>query len=666
MYQMYSKACPSNSVQHTIKSGDTLWKLSQANGVSVQSILDLNPGVDPRNLKIGATLCIPASTSSESPSRPSPSPAPRTCPRGASSYIIRTGDTLWKLSQSHGVSLQSIMDLNPGVDAHNLQIGDVICIPQSSAPQPAPPSTPAPTVPAPTVPAPTVPAPTVPAPTVPAPTVPAPKPPTVCGEETFSYAVQRGDTLWRLAQAFGVSVESILKLNPGLEADNLQAGDVICVPLAPAPKPVTPMPKPVTPKPKPPIVCGDGTFSYTVQREDTLWKLAQIYGVSVESILKLNPGLEAQNLQVGTAICIPFAPAPKPVTPAPKPVTPAPKPVTPAPKPVTPAPKPPVVCGDDAFTYTLQREDTLWKLSQIYGVSVESILKLNPGLEVKNLQIGDAICIPFAPAPEPSIPGPITITPPTITPIKITPPSIKFPTITPTGITPPSITMPSITPPTVTPPTITYPSETKKVSESTSTTPKTTTTPSSPASICGDETFSYTIRQGDTLWNLSQTYGVSVRSILDLNAGLDPQNLRIGSVICIPADMEPPAQAPTQPATQPATQPSTQTQASADTFLYKVKKCDNICKIAKAHCVSVESIIRSNPGIQLYCLREGTYILIPMNRCQGAACRYTVKSGDSLNRIANQFNLPPAAIMAANPNVDFHNLVKCQRICIPK
>ncbi|WP_312942341.1 LysM peptidoglycan-binding domain-containing protein [Oscillibacter sp.] len=658
MYQMYSNACPSNAKQHTIKSGDTLWKLSQANGVSIQSILDLNPGVDPRNLKIGATLCIPAPTSSVSPSPPSTSPAPHICPRGASSYIIRTGDTLWKLSQTHGVSLQSIMDLNPGVDARNLQIGDVICIPLASAPQPSPPA-PAPTpAPMPTpmpAPMPTpMPAP-MPAP-MPTP-MPTPMPPTICGGETFSYAVQWSDTLWGLAQVFGVSVESILKLNPGLEAENLQVGDVICIPLASAPKPVTPTPTPVMPSPKPSVVCGKGTFSYTIQREDTLWKLAQIYGVSVQSILKLNPGLEAQDLQIGTAICIPFAPAPKPVAPTPKPM--------PAPKPVTPMPTSPVVCGDEAFTYTLQREDTLWKLAQIYGVSVQSILKLNPGLEARNLQVGDAICIPFAPAPQPPITEPITITPPTITPPTITPPSITapsitFPSITSKGITPPSITMPSITAPTIKGPTvkgpsITYPAVTSKSSE----TPKPTSTSSY---VCGDETFSYTIRQGDTLWRLSQIYGVSVRSIMDLNPDLDPENLRIGSMICIPNDMEPPAQMPTQmPSPPPA-----QTRPSSDTFLYRVKRCDNICKIAKAHCVSVESIIRSNPNTQLYCLKEGTYIFIPMNRCHGAACRYTVKPGDTLNRIANQFNLPPAAIMAANPNVDFENLVKCQRICIPK
>ncbi|PKM73030.1 MAG: peptidoglycan-binding protein, partial [Firmicutes bacterium HGW-Firmicutes-16] len=57
---MNNKICPPDSAQHVVKKGDTLWKLSQTHGVSVQSISDANPGVDPQNLQIGSTLCIPA------------------------------------------------------------------------------------------------------------------------------------------------------------------------------------------------------------------------------------------------------------------------------------------------------------------------------------------------------------------------------------------------------------------------------------------------------------------------------------------------------------------------------------------------------------------------------------------------------------------------------
>lgn len=43
----------------------------------------------------------------------------------------------------------------------------------------------------------------------------------------------------------------------------------------------------------------------------------------------------------------------------------------------------------------------------------------------------------------------------------------------------------------------------------------------------------YTIRPGDTLYNLALTYGTTVQEIIDTNLALDPYNLRIGQQIYI-------------------------------------------------------------------------------------------------------------------------------------
>ena len=173
----------------------------------------------------------------------------------------------------------------------------------------------------------------------------------------------------------------------------------------------------------------------------------------------------------------------------------------------------------------------------------------------------------------------------------------------------------------------------------------TTPTPTAPILpvTCAEGAFSYTVQMRDTLWKLSQIYGVSVQSILDINPGIDPQNLQIGSTLCIPS-------APT---------PYT------NAFLYMVQKCDTICRIAGKFYVSVESILEKNPGINPRCLQAGTYIYIPMNCCTGNTCRYAVRAGDTLNTIANRFNVYPSALVAANPNVDFQHLIRCQMICIP-
>ncbi len=51
-------------------------------------------------------------------------------------YTIRPGDTLFALSQRFNVSVEAIIRANPGIDPNNLQIGQVICIPQAMPPTP--------------------------------------------------------------------------------------------------------------------------------------------------------------------------------------------------------------------------------------------------------------------------------------------------------------------------------------------------------------------------------------------------------------------------------------------------------------------------------------------------------------------------------------------------
>ena len=339
-------------------------------------------------------------------------------------------------------------------------------------------------------------------------------------------------------------------------------------------------------------ICPPGSTQYVVKSGDTFWKLSQAYGVSVQSIMDLNPGVDPLNLQIGSMLCIPYPTAPAT----------APMAQTPSAAP----PLPVVSCPDGAFSYTIQSGDTLWRLSQAYGVSVQSIVNLNPGVDPQNLQIGSMLCIPYPTAPSAS-------------------PSTQVPA------------------------------------------------PPLPVISCPDGAFSYSVQSGDTLWKLSQAYGVSVQSIMNLNPGVDPLNLQIGSMLCIPYPTAPSAAPSAPPSAPPSAAPSaapsaplsTAPSAPPRTFLYLVKKCDSICTIARKFYVSAESILKKNPGLNPRCLQAGTYIYVPINCCGENTCRYTVRAGDTLNQIANKFNVCPSALIAANPNIDFQHLAKCQMICIP-
>ena len=60
----------------------------------------------------------------------------RSCPTGSFAYTIKSGDTLFQLARRYNTTVAAIMAINPGIDPNNLQIGQVICIPQAAPPVP--------------------------------------------------------------------------------------------------------------------------------------------------------------------------------------------------------------------------------------------------------------------------------------------------------------------------------------------------------------------------------------------------------------------------------------------------------------------------------------------------------------------------------------------------
>ena len=288
-----------------------------------------------------------------------------------------------------------------------------------------------------------------------------------CPMGSFPYTIRSGDTLYKLAKTYNTTVEAIMAINPGIDPNNLQIGQVICIPRAMPPGP-------------PP--CPNG-FYYTIRSGDTLYNIGQRYNVSVEALLRANPGIDPNNLQIGQVICIPKAMPPVP---------------------------PPCPNG---FYYTIRSGDTLYNIGQRYNVSVEALLRANPGIDPNNLQIGQVICIPKA--------------------------------------------MPPVPPP------------------------------------CPNG-FYYTIRSGDTLYNIGQRYNVSVEALLRANPGIDPNNLQIGQIICIPRQM-PPGPPPCR-----------------NGFYYVVRRGDTFYSIGRKYNVSVEALMKANPGVDPNNLQIGQIICVPI------------------------------------------------------
>ena len=105
------------------------------------------------------------------------------------------------------------------------------------------------------------------------------------------YTVVAGDTMFLIAQRFGVSLDALIAANPQIADPNvIQIGQKICIP------PPTPMPDPPCP----------GGFIYTVAAGDTMFLIAQRFGVSLQALIAATPQIPDPNvIQVGDRICIP-------------------------------------------------------------------------------------------------------------------------------------------------------------------------------------------------------------------------------------------------------------------------------------------------------------------------------------------------------------------------
>ncbi len=204
----------------------------------------------------------------------------------ADTYIVKSGDTLWSIARNNGLTVDELKRIN-NLSNNALSIGQALKL----------------------------------------------KPITSTGTET--YTVKSGDTLYSIANRYGLSVSELKSMND-LSTNNLSIGQVLKV------KKSTSVPE------------ENNKNYYIVKSGDNLYKIANMFDTDVSELKRLN-NLTNNLLSIGQKLIVPSA--------------------------------------KDYQTYIVKSGDTLYGIARDFKTTVSGIQSLN-NLTSSNLSVGQNLLIP--------------------------------------------------------------------------------------------------------------------------------------------------------------------------------------------------------------------------------------------------------------------------------
>ena len=200
-------------------------------------------------------------------------------------YTVKKGDSLWKIANKYNTTVEKLKSAN-NLKTNTLSVGQKLVIPSIS----------------------------------------------VSPEVSDTYIVQKGDSLWSIANKFNMTVSELKKLN-NLTNNLLSIGQVLKIKDS----------------------SNNGEKTYTVQKGDSLWVIANKYGITTEELKSYN-NLTSNLLSIGQVLKIPQGKT------------------------------------STENIYTVKKGDSLWTIANRYNTTVEKIKVLN-NLTSNLLSIGQQLKI---------------------------------------------------------------------------------------------------------------------------------------------------------------------------------------------------------------------------------------------------------------------------------
>lgn len=249
--------------------------------------------------------------------------------------------------------------------------------------------------------------------TVPAAPRPQFRPPVVSTPEPIhfdpsqvgSYVVQKGDSLSKIAKRHGLRSRDLAEINQISDPNKIRIGQKLILPPNASAVPEAPSAPAVSaPEPSSSAIVVGGT--YTIQKGDSLSRIAKRYGVTAKDLAAANGIANPNKIRIGQKIKVPEGDAATPAqasSPNPAessaPVSSAPAIPEPDPAPAVPAPAAPAPAVDgyslEKFEVTLRDGDTIEKVAKDNGTTVDAILRANGLASPADIGPGSKVIVPL-------------------------------------------------------------------------------------------------------------------------------------------------------------------------------------------------------------------------------------------------------------------------------
>ncbi|MCG9973308.1 amino acid ABC transporter substrate-binding protein [Christiangramia crocea] len=255
LFQIYTSAAGAQAYKyHTVKKGETVFSISQSYNIEEEDIYKFNPDAK-EGIAVNEKLVIPVNAS-----RDSKSSARNT---QFKEHKVKKKETLYSLSKQYNVSIEDIKRYNKHLYSEELRTGETIKVPETTASQ------------------------NIVVRNTPNPEPRVAKPKQIT--KTREHIVLPKETKYGIARKYGMTVKELEALNPRVEV--LQPGMMIRVGTDVL-------------EDEPVIITDERFRFYEVKPKETLFSLSQRFGVSQDSLRRLNPALNA-GLKFGMVLKVP-------------------------------------------------------------------------------------------------------------------------------------------------------------------------------------------------------------------------------------------------------------------------------------------------------------------------------------------------------------------------